>query len=299
VCSTGSTEIVVELDEEASMAADKVRITPALGVTATEASGSRIRISSDAQTPGVPYQMEAEATDRSGNVASFMAEFYGYNPRVPRLLLNELTPRGTTEHPDLLELKVLSAGDMGGVVLYQGTPGSFDDRLVFPSFPVNAGSFIVVHWKPSGDPAEMNETSDLSASGGTDASPTGYDFWVAGGQGLGGNNSVLCLFERQGGRLMDGLLYSNRTSTSDEKYLGFGSSAMLARAQELVKDGGWRVAGARVTPEDAVSPEGSTSTRSLCRSSAGTDTDTAADWHIVPTRKSTFGAENSDEVYVP
>ncbi|HVO38183.1 MAG TPA: hypothetical protein VMV03_04060 [Spirochaetia bacterium] len=299
VCSTGSTEIVVELDEEASIAADKVRITPALAVTATEASGNRITVCSDAQAPGVSYQMEAEATDRSGNVASFMAEFYGYNPRVPRLLLNELTPRGTTDHPDLLEIKVISAGDMGGVVLYQGTPGSFDDRVVFPSFAVGAGSFIVVHWKPSGSPAEVNETSDVSASGGTDASPTGYDFWVAGGQGLGGNNGVLSLYERPGGKLMDGLLYSNRTSTSDEKYLGFGSAAMLARAQELVKDGGWRAAGVRVTPEDAVSPEGSTSTRSLCRSSTGADADAAADWHIVPTRKSSFGAENSDEVYVP
>ena len=54
---------------------------------------------------------------------------------------------------------------------------------------------------------------------------------------------------------MDGVLYSNRTSTSDEKYLGFGSAAMLARAEELARDGGWRPGGNRVSPEDALDPE--------------------------------------------
>ena len=93
------------------------------------------------------------------------------------------------------------------------------------------------------------------------------------------------------------MLYSNRTSQSDEGYRGFGSAEMETRAEEIVSAGGWKAAGPRVTPEDAVSPEGSTGTRSLCRSSVSMDTDQAEDWHIVPTRKATFGAENCDEVY--
>jgi hypothetical protein len=94
-------------------------------------------------------------------------------------------------------------------------------------------------------------------------------------------------------------MYSNRTSQSDERYRGFGSQEMLARAEELVGDGGWRPAGARVLPEDGVSPEQSTATRSLCRSSGSADTDQAQDWHVVPTRQASFGLENSDEVYAP
>ncbi len=299
VCATGPTEISVEFDEETVMPADKVRISPALHVTETEEQSSIVVVRSETQRPGQIYTLEGEAQDGKGNVASFVAEFYGYNPRVPRMLLNEFTPRGTTDHPDLLEIKVTSAGDMGGVVLYQGTPGSFDDRLVFPSFAVVPGTFILVHFKPSGDAAEVNETTDATASGGIDASPQAFDHWVAGGQGLGGNNGVLTLYERPGGKLLDGALYSNRTSSSDERYLGFGSAATLARAEELARDGGWRFAGQRVSPEDALSPEGSTSTRSICRSSTSVDTDSAGDWHIVPTRKASFGAENSDEVYVP
>ena len=299
VCSTGTSEISITFDEEAVLSAATVKITPALFVSETIPQGTSVLVRSEAQTPGLVYTLEAEAQDASGNVASFMAEFYGFNPRVPLLLLNELTPRGTTDHPDLVEIKVMSAGDMGGVVLYQGTPGSFDDRLVFPSFSVGPGSFIVIHFKPSGDAAEVNETADTRLSGGVDCSPLAFDFWVAGGQGLGGNNGVLSVYQRPGGKVIDGILYSNRTSTSDERYLGFGSAATLARAEEIVRDGGWRIAGQRVSPEDALSPEGSTSTRSLCRSSASADTDTAEDWHVVPTRKSTFGSENSDEVYVP
>ncbi len=110
---------------------------------------------------------------------------------------------------------------------------------------------------------------------------------------------MLTVYDSPGGTLLDGVLYSNRTSESDELYAGFGTADVLARAQELARDGGWKTAGERPAPEDAVSPEGSTGTRSICRSSGGADTDGAADWHIVPTRGSTFGAVNSDEVYVP
>jgi hypothetical protein len=120
---------------------------------------------------------------------------------------------------------------------------------------------------------------------------------------------VISLYERPGGEILDGVLYSNRSSDSDETYGGFGTQDSWERAQELVADGGWIIAGEQARPEDAVSPEGSTGTRSICRS-AGTlnsasadivsvDTDTAIDWHIVPTRSFTFGEENSDEIYVP
>ena len=99
--------------------------------------------------------------------------------------------------------------------------------------------------------------------------------------------------------MLDGVLYSNRTSQSDEAYRGFGSAETLTRAEELVSAGGWTHAGARVSPEDAVNPDGSTGTRSICRQPRAADTNSSEDWHIVPTRKASFGAENSDEVYTP
>ena len=149
-----------------------------------------------------------------------------------------------------------------------------------------------------------------------------YDFWIPEGAGISGNNGVISCYDRPGGQILDGVPYSNRNSDSDEQYGGFGTRDSWERAQELVADGGWLIAGERVRPEDAVNPEGSTGTRSICRSAgaageagsgdtgsgdpdtvgtdtAAVDTDTAADWHVVPTRGFTFGEENSDEIYVP
>ena len=42
-----------------------------------------IIVSVDRQTPGTEYTLEGEAQDANGNVASFMATFYGYNPEIP------------------------------------------------------------------------------------------------------------------------------------------------------------------------------------------------------------------------
>ena len=166
-------------------------------------------------------------------------------------------------------------------------------------FEVKAGSFVVVHLKPAGDPGEVDETTDTAASTGFDTSPAAFDFWMRDGKGLGGNNGAVSVFDRPGGTCLDAVIYSTRTAESDELYGGFGSEEMRARAEELAACGAWVPAGPRITPEDAVNPEGSTGTRSLCRSSASGDTGQAKDWHIVPTRRATFGADNSDEVYVP
>ena len=299
VLTTGPSELIVEFDEDATLVEDKTRITPPLVVAEITGPGRRIVIRGETQTPGRQYTLEAEAEDAKGNRASFIADFYGYNGRVPGLLINEFTPQGSGNHPDLVELKALTAGDMGGVVLYQGTPASFDNRIVFPPLEVGEGAFILVHWKPSGDAAEVNETDDMAASKGFDASDSAWDLWIADGKGLSGTNGVLSLYDRPGGNCLDGVLYSNRTSQSDESYRGFGSAETLTRAEELVQAGGWKPAGTRVSPEDAVNPEGSTGTRSICRQSSSADTDSLEDWHIVPTRKATFGLENCDEVYEP
>jgi hypothetical protein len=145
----------------------------------------------------------------------------------------------------------------------------------------------------------VDETTDPAASAGLDSCPTAWDFWVKDGTGLGANNGVVCLCARPGGACLDGVLWSNRTSVSDVRYRGFGSAEVLERAEELARLGGWRPAGARVAPEDGINPEGSTATRSICRRADGADSNTATDWHIVPTRASSFGAANSDEVYEP
>jgi hypothetical protein len=304
-----TTQLELTFDEPPLCRPEDLAVEPFLEVLSVQSDDCRLVIQIAAQTPGLPYQLEAVVEDETGNGLHFLAMFYGFNGEVPQLLVNEFTTRGTGSHPDAVELKVMEGGNMGGVVLYEGTPGNHDDRLIFPAFKVVAGEFLIVHFKPEGMPEEINESSAKDLSGGLDASDQAYDFWIPGGTGISGNNGVISLYKRPGGDILDGVLYSNRSSDSDETYGGFGTLDSWERAQELVADGGWIIAGEQARPEDAVSPEGSTGTRSICRSAAAVDTisadnasvdtDTASDWHIVPTLGFTFGEDNSDEIYVP
>ena len=164
---------------------------------------------------------------------------------------------------------------------------------------VVAGDYVVVHFRPQGIPEEINETTDRAASGGRNASPDAWDYWVSGGTGLSTNNGVLSLVENPLGGYIDAVIYSNRTSESDTRYRGFGSRKMLARADAVVEAGQWVAAGRAVVPEDAIPSGASTATRSMSRRSDGRDTNSAADWHITPTRGSTPGSVNTDEVHAP
>jgi hypothetical protein len=297
--SDASGALELRFDEVVALVAGSLVLEPALAVSEARAVGTSLVIAAAAQVPGQEYRLEATVQDAQGNSAAVIVRFYGFNTEVPRLLLNEFTPRGSTEHPDLVEIRVLSDGDLAGVVLYQGTPSDWTDRIVFPACRVRAGEYALVHFRPSGSADERNETTARDASGGADAGATAWDFWVAGGQGLSGNNGVLSLYDRPGGLVLDGVLYSIRTSDSDTAYGGFGSASMQARARELVRHGGWIAGSGEVRPEDALSPEGATATRTIARSNSSVDTNGREDWHITPTRGSTWGAENTDECYVP
>ncbi len=299
VYSLSPTEIELSFNEQCTTLVECLNIHPELEVIAVNTRAQAIIMTVSPQTPGSEYVLEAVVEDAGGNSLSFMAHFYGYNPLIPEILINEFTTRGTGNHPDVVELRILNPGNMGGITLYQGTPDNWHDRLIFPSFPVAENDFIIVHFRPEGLPEEINETGARDLSGGLDASDEAFDFWIAEGTGISGNNGVISLYEQPGGRIIDGVLYSNRTSDSDTTYRGFGTRDAMERADELAADCGWIIAEALARPEDAISPEGSTGTRSICRSSISVDTDTKADWHIVPTRGSTFGYTNSDEIYIP
>lgn len=288
----------VRFSEAVTLVAGSFACDPPLELAGSRAEADAVILETGLQTPGVRYVMELAVEDSRGNAAHVLAALYGFNPDVPAVQINELTVRGSATHPDLVELRAESAGDMGGLAIFDGTAGSWTSRVVFPSFRVEAGEFLLVHFKPEGIAAEVDEPGDRTRSGGLDASAAAYDFWVPEGAGLNGNNGVVALYSRIGGPFLDAILYSNRTSASDSTYGGFGTAETLARAMEVTATGGWLCEGEAVLPEDAVNPEDSTSTRSICRR-RGADTNTRADWYIVPTRGFTFGAENLEEEYAP
>ena len=249
--------------------------------------------------PGRAYRVGITVEDANQNSLNVVTELYGYNPAVPTIRINEFTTRGSSNHPDMVELYLLEGGNIGGVTLYNGTASEWKSRKILPDITLPAGSYLLIHFKPEGIAAEKDEVADSDSSGGKDTHPAAWDFWVEGGSGLSGNNGVLTLYQNPYGTLVDAALYSNRTSASDTSYRGFGSTTFMRQADEIVAAGGWITEHPLVRPEDCIYSDHSTATRSLNRSSTSADTDSAADWHTVPTSGYTFGEVNSEQRHTP
>ena len=281
-------------------AASLEAIVPNLGEASTVVDSRILSIhTEDAQVPGEEYVLDLLVKDTAGNSQQLLVHCFGHNPYVPEMLINEFTTRGSSSHPDMVELLVLEGGNLAGACLYEGTSENWEQRMVFPNCEVHSGEFLIVHFKPQGIPEEVNETEEVSLSGGLDSNPEVRDFWVDLGSGLSGNNGVISLYREPFGEIMDAVLYSNRTSASDEDYRGFGSTKVLQRADHISDLGAWTGETALIRPEDAINPDESTATRSICRSSDSQDSNSKADWHTVPTGGYSFGTENSDELYQP
>ncbi len=292
--------VAVDFDETVLVDVSSVVVSKSLGKPTATVAGSRLLVATEgASVPGTEYHIEGRVEDGAGNSTTFLAAFYGHNDRVPTVVINELTPQGSSSRPDVVELFVSTAGNLGGVTLYEGTPGTWETRYVFPGLELPAGAYVVVHYRPEGIPEEVTETTDPAESGGVDAVETAWDVWIPEGDGLTGNNGAVTLTGQPFGEILDAVIYSNRTSASDNDYRGFGSTRMLYQAEELFAAGAWLSAsGNTIVPEDCINPEDSTATRSISRSSESTDTDRSDDWHITPTRGASFGSVNTDEVYV-
>ena len=293
------TTVAISFHEPVEFLKTDFSCIPQLEVTDVVSGENSIRIAFlKAMTPGTEYAISGRVRDTSGNSLQFITKIYGFNANIPDLRVTEFTPRGSGKHPDCVEIVAVSGGNLAGVVIYEGTANEWDDRLVFPAATISSGDFIVVHFKPTGIAEEKNEVVSTNESGGYDATEGAWDYWVPAGDGLSGNNGVLTLYSSPGGSILDAVLYSNRSSASDERYRGFGSKRLLGQAEHLAQTGAWIAVDGLIRPEDAVNPDGSTGTRSICRL-AGIDTDGKDDWYIVPTRGATFGASNSTAVYVP
>jgi len=252
------------------------------------------------QEPGLAYVLTGRVSDRAGNLSSFVLPYWGFNDNPAGMLVNELLTEGSSSRPDAIELFVHQGGNLAGLTLFIGSPGLHDLRYVFPACLVSAGEFLILHLKPQGLAEELDELEDITLSGGIDASPVARDFWVRGEPGaLPGKNGVVTLCSSPTGAIMDAVAYSERTSESDTKYGGFGTAAFRDRVGEIVSSGAWLIQGNSPRPEDCARSTGTTSTRTICRSSDSVDTHTAADWHIVPTRGISLGQANSDEIHVP
>ena len=224
--------------------------------------------------PGIQTRISGRVRDYAGNTCAFSVQVWGLNPRLPKILINEFTTKGTEKSPDRTELRILSDGNLNGMVLYGGIPDDWDTRLVFPDMDVRKDDLVVIWW--TGEmPQAAEETSGV------------INICASCSESLSSNNGtlVLCDTPSIGARVIDAVIYSNFSSS----YQGFGTKGALTRARWVLESGAWS--------DDAVDSTSSTATRSVSRFRDGRDSGSAGDWFITVTGGSTFGSENTSEPY--
>ena len=244
-----------------------------MGTCQARAEGKNVYVMlGSSLSPGMKASLEGRVKDLSGNSTGFSVEVWGYNPAVPRILINEFTTKGTAKSPDRTELIVLGEGNVNGLALYAGTPGDYDARFVFGDIAVHEGDFITVWW--------------------TEALPEGaktgsLDFCAGCEDGLSSNNGtlVLCSSPALGARVLDAVVYSNFTASHD----GFGTKTAQERARWVLEAGSWN--------GEAADSSTSTSTRSVSRNRFSYDSDSCADWFVTVTGGATFGGPNDSDAY--
>ncbi len=246
--------------------------------------------------PGEELVLHARVTDASGNSSEFLFSIFGINADLPTLKLNELSIQGSGNHPDYIELYAETSGNLAGLVVTLSPPEDGEAYFVFPSLNVATGEYITLHAKPQGISAEKDELKNKWESGGLDASSNAWDFWWRGGKGLSGTTGIVALLDNPRGRVLDAAVYTNRTSASDEDYLGWGSKSNLEKVQWLAEKLVWNFSEEEAVPEDGI-PSGSvTSTRTLNKK--GTEKNKEG-WFTGSTSSLSPGARNTTEVYKP
>jgi len=275
-------------------------VVPPMPVNAFDIENEQLTIVFGAdQEIGREYTFRMKVGDESGNSLLFLYKFSGWNSRVPGILINEINPRGSGNTPDCIELLVTEAGNLGGLVLLIGTKNKYRDSFLFPSIEVREGEYILVHTKVEGVSEEIDEIAALDVSGGKLSSDTARDFWMRDSPGLPGNNGAITLYTHKGGPVIDAILWTNREDDEEDEKLGWTSDGFIF-ASDLAEIKAWTSeSGGIPFPSDAVNANFSTATRSICRASTPNDTDSAEDWHIVPTRGQSFGSINTDDVHKP
>ncbi len=261
--------------------------------------GNKIIISPEEElSPGKLYKAALTVEDPKGNSCHFILPFRGWNPNVPSLLINELNPKGSKNSPDCIELYASTGGNCAGMALFYGSARFHKYRYIFPPLELKKGDYIIIHCRREFLDNEKDESSQKDECKGKLCSDEAWDLWLTEDQGLSGSNGVLSLYNCPEGEMLDAVIYTNRSSKPDENHLGW-TGQTFDQVSQVNSEKQWLFSSDLIPPEEAVSSKQTTATRSLCRNSLSEDSNTAADWHTVPTGKKSFGKANSDEVYEP
>lgn len=222
---------------------------------------------------GTKAQLTGRVQDYYGNTTGLEISVWGYNPDLPKMLINEFTTKGNDDNPDRVELLALTSGNLAGMALYSGIPDDYDAIYIFEDIVISKGDFVVVAF--------------IDEDGEKDTTKAGY-FSVS-DKRLPNDNGVIVLASSPspGAEILDVVVYSKYRD--GEEY--FGTNAIKERVKWARANGTWKGA--------AIDSTNSTAKRSMARILGLDDTDTLQDWYIAtyPRKEDGFGKINDAQAY--
>jgi hypothetical protein len=246
---------------------------------------------------GERFVADILVADEGGNTLNVLAPFRSRNDEMPSLVVNEVRTEYSKPRVEFVELRILSAGNLGGIRLFLAETGPDQPFFEFPPARAAAGEYVVVHLR-SLDPNSVNETSDdLGATPYTkenEAWPDTRDFWIPDAKKHLAKKAGMAYLLDQDDEVLDALMWSESADPwwADEK--------LAAAAEFLSSKGAWGAAGEGIPgPANVVSSAGTTATRSISRNEAAPDTNSAADWYITASSSATPGKKNNPKRYQP
>jgi hypothetical protein len=206
----GTRTLQVQFDKPARLDSRALRITPSLPIQNVEDGAPLCVIHMGEESiPGNKYTIEARAQDEQGNTSEFLYRFYGFNPRIPQIRINEFITTAASTVLTQVELVVLSEGNMGGVTFYEGTKSVPDKTFIFPQFEVKEGDFILLHFKPEGTPEKLMRQRIKPSLPGKEHLPRFRFLGYGNRKSFARQRCAYPLF-KPGGSLLDAVLYSVR-----------------------------------------------------------------------------------------
>lgn len=245
--------------------------------------------------PGKEYSANIEIEDQNGNYNLFITRFYGFNPRLPKVIINEFICKGTKTNPDKVELYVMEDGNLAGLTLYTGVKSDYDTRYVFTNINVTEGEYITVRSTSEKYPNEFIEIDYIDINHDKKFNPKSRDIRTN-NLAIPGSNGVITIYDNPFGIIMDGIVYTKNGNDESKKYRNFGLSKTLERVMILEEEHIWSSETGEIFPEDSVNIDKTTTTRSANRRSL-TDSNSNDDWYICPGGESSFGEDNSPNIY--
>jgi len=270
----------IEFVFSAPVTVKHLSFSPELQVASVE-NGSTVRVKLE-QNPGPGRLITADllAEDEKRNSINVLVNFRSRNNRMPSLVINEICTEYSNPRTEFIEFKMRSAGNLGGmrVFIVGNSNASRETIYEFSPAEVKNGEYVVLHLRTVEDSCKDEYGSNLSESGGRNASPTARDIWVPGNTKLIHKTSIVYVLDQDDKVLGAVMLSENPTSVWPKDYFA-------QTVDFLLEKGAWI--------GDAFSTTGTTNTRTINRDETRANTNTAADWYITATSSATPGTLNN------